>query len=573
MTSKNERGIRMAFDGLFTSATVHDLQQLTNGRISKIHQPNTQEVLLIVRANQQNHKLLFSIHPSYARVQLTNDTQVNPPEPPMFCMVLRKHLEGGVILSITQEGADRIMKFTIRARNEIGDEIERHLIMEIMGRHSNLLLVAPEKTTIVDSMKHLPPSVNSYRTILPGQPYVSAPPQQKVNPFTLSKQEVEELLPKIETARDFVNELAGFSPVNANELFYRLQQVETDAQFNCWSEFLDAFRGGHCEPTISMANGKMIFSATALTYAERVEATCPNLASLLDKVYFGRAERERVRAQAADLERWLINEISKLELKMKKLKREQQAAEKLDTFQLYGELLTANSYAIEKGAIEVTVDNYYEEGQQVTIPLDPQKSAIDNAQRYYTRYTKAKNALTMIAEQLEKTAEDIQYFEMVLQQVMQASPEDIEEIREELMELGFMRARHRKKKQKSKRPSPEQYVSSTGIAISVGKNNKQNDYLTFKIASRQHVWLHTKDIPGSHVVIHHEAPDEQTLQEAAILAAYFSKARESSAVPVDYTEIRHVKKPNGSKPGFVIYFEQKTLFVNPEEDVVRALRK
>ncbi|HEX5565312.1 MAG TPA: NFACT family protein, partial [Sporosarcina sp.] len=209
----------------------------------------------------------------------------------------------------------------------------------------------------------------------------------------------------------------------------------------------------------------------------------------------------------------------------------------------------------------------------VKIPLDPRKNAIENAQKFYSRYTKSKNALVQIAEQLQKTDEDIQYFEMIKQQVMQASPEDIEEIREELAELGYLRARKGKKKKKPTKPQPESYESSSGIPISVGKNNKQNDYLTFKIAARQHTWLHTKDIPGSHVVIHHENPDEKTLEEAAILAAYFSKARESSSVPVDYTEIRHVKKPNGAKPGFVIYFEQKTLFVTPDEDIVRKLRK
>ena len=226
-----------------------------------------------------------------------------------------------------------------------------------------------------------------------------------------------------------------------------------------------------------------------------------------------------------------------------------------------------------KGIQEAVVDNYYEEGTTVTIPLDPRKTPIENAQRYYLRYTKAKNALIMIAEQLTKAKEDIDYFEMIKQQVMQASPEDIDEIREELAESGLMRARRGKKKQKPKKPSPESYMSSSGIPISVGKNNKQNDYLTFKIAARDHVWLHTKDIPGSHVVIHDTNPDEQTIEEAAILSAYFSKARGSSSVPVDFTEIRHVKKPNGSKPGFVIYFEQKTLFVTPDEDVVRKLRK
>jgi predicted ribosome quality control (RQC) complex YloA/Tae2 family protein len=563
----------MAFDGLFTTAMVQELQVLKNGRISKIHQPNAQEVVFLVRADGRNHKLLISIHSSYSRVQLTNEAITNPSEPPMFCMVLRKHLEGGTITAVDQFGTDRIITFDIKAKNEIGDDISRKIYVEIMGRHSNLLLVDPDRDMIIDSMKHLPPSVNSYRTVLPGQPFIPAPPQDKTDPFAVTEDQFVSLFPQLESAREIVGAFSGFSPINAEELLYRMKDVSLNETFAVFISFLASFKGKISTPNISEIGTKTVFSATALTHADKMLAEYETLGDLLDKVYFARAERERVKSQAADLERWLDNEIAKLNLKTKKLVKEREAAGKLDTFQLYGELLTANSYAIQKGMTEAVVDNYYEEGTTVTIPLDPRKTPIDNAQRYYSRYTKAKTALIMIAEQLEKTEEDIAYFEMIKQQVMQASPEDIEEIREELAELGFLKARKLKKKSKPKKPAPETYVSSTGIKISVGKNNKQNDYLTFKIASRDQTWLHTKDIPGSHVVIHDTNPDEETIREAAILSAYFSKARGSSSVPVDYTEVRHVKKPNGSKPGFVIYFEQKTVFVTPDEDVVMKLRK
>jgi predicted ribosome quality control (RQC) complex YloA/Tae2 family protein len=563
----------MAFDGLFTTAMVQDLQALQNGRISKIHQPNAQEIVFLVRADGKNHKLLISIHSSYSRVQLTNEAITNPSEPPMFCMVLRKHLEGGIITAVDQFGSDRIITFDIQAKNEIGDDIKRRIYVEIMGRHSNLLLVDPDRDMIIDSMKHLPPSVNSYRTILPGQPFIPAPPQDKADPFALTEAQFLELLPQLEEARDVVKLFSGFSPVNATELLYRLQDASAHEQFNVFTAFLASFKGTGGSPNLAEIGTKTVFSATALTHADRKLAEYDTLGELLDKVYFARAERERVKSQAADLERWLDNEIAKLNLKMKKLVKEREAAGKLDTFQLYGELLTANSYAIQKGMTEVVVNNYYEEDATVTIPLDPRKSPIDNAQRYYARYTKAKTALVMIAEQLEKAEEDIAYFEMIKQQVLQASPEDIEEIREELAELGFLKARKVKKKSKPKKPAPETYMSTSGVKISVGKNNKQNDYLTFKLASRDQTWLHTKDIPGSHVVIHDTNPDEKTILEAAILSAYFSKARGSASVPVDYTEVRHVKKPNGSKPGFVIYFEQKTIFVTPDEDVVMKLKK
>lgn len=563
----------MAFDGLFTAAMTDELQILKDGRISKIHQPNTQEVILMIRAGRSNHKLLISTHPSYSRVQLTEETQTNPPEPPMFCMVLRKHLEGGTIESIRQEGNDRIITLNIRAKNEIGDDISRSLIIEIMGRHSNMILIDPDRNMIIDSLKHLPPSVNSYRTVMPGQSYIPAPPQNKLNPFEVDEKIWSDVFSTTEGPKDVVNAFSGFSPIHAEEILHRLNGISPDQSFNVFQLFLSSFLGGKKTPTIAENGNKSLFSATALTFADKTIATFDTLGEMLDKVYFARAERERVKSQAADLERWLDNEVAKLKLKMNKLAKEQKAAEKLDTFQLYGELLTANSYAIQKGYNEAVVDNYYEEGTTVTIPLDPRKTPIENAQRFYSRYTKAKNALIMIAKQLQKAQEDIDYFEMIKQQVMQASPNDIDEIREELADLGLMKARRGKKKLKPKKPAPESYISSSGIPISVGKNNKQNDYLTFKVAARDQIWFHTKDIPGSHVVIHDASPDEKTIEEAAILSAYFSKARGSSSVPVDFTEVKHVKKPNGSKPGFVIYFEQKTIYVTPEEDIVRKLKK
>lgn len=563
----------MAFDGLFTKAMVKELQLLKEGRISKIHQPNAQELVFLIRSGGKNHKLLVSIHPSYSRIQLTDETITNPPEPPMFCMVLRKHVEGGFITAVGQHETDRIVTLDIRAKNEIGDDINRRIYIEIMGRHSNLILVDPDREIIVDSMKHLPPSINSYRTVLPGQPYIPAPPQDKLDPFLVTEQQFVDLLPEIETGRDFVQSFSGFSPINGEELYYRLQHDNSNEPFTIFKSFLSSFDGAISNPNISEKGKKTVFSATSLTHTDNTIAEFNTVSELLDKVYFERADRERVKSQAADLERWLDNEVAKLNLKMKKLQREKDSAGKLDTFQLYGELLTANNYAIAKGATEAVVENYYDQGTTVTIPLDPRQTPIENAQRFFTRYSKAKTALVMIARELTKAVEDIEYFEMIKQQVLQASPDDIAEIREELAELGFMKARNVKRKRKMKKPKPETFESSTGIRISVGKNNKQNDYLTFKIASRNEVWLHTKDIPGSHVVIHNEQPDEETIHEAAMLSAYFSKARESSSVAVDYTEVKHVKKPNGSKPGFVIYFEQKTLFVTPQEDLVRKLKK
>lgn len=562
----------MAFDGLFTYSITADLQQLVTGRITKIHQPNAQEVVLHVRANGKNHKLLFSIHSSYARVHLTEQTIENPAEPPMFCMLLRKHLEGGFISSVKQLGFDRIIIVEIESKNEIGDPIVRQLHAEIMGRHSNLLLIDKEQGKIVDSLKHLPPSVNSFRTVLPGQPYLAPPTQNKWNPLLVTEEELAIFFAETKNAKDVVTQFAGFSPLHAEELLYRMTSSLNRVQ--CFKEFIAGFSNGRTSPMYVLANHKTYFSPIELTHLHGDITVYPNVHELLDRVFFARAERDRVKQQAGDLERWLKNEIDKLSLKTKKLTKDFERASKLDQFQLYGELLMANIYAFEKGVKEVTVKNYYSENsEEITIPVSERKTPIENAQSYYTKYTKAKNALIMVQQQLEKTQEEITYFEMLAQQVQQASPGDIEEIREELAEQGYLKLRHSKKKKKPVKPEPERYISSTGTAISVGKNNKQNDMLTFKIAKRTDIWLHTKDIPGSHVVIHSSEPDETTLREAATLAAYFSKARESSSVPVDYTDIRQVKKPNGAKPGFVIYFEQKTLYIDPDEALILQLKK
>lgn len=561
----------MAFDGLFTIAMTTELQQLVTGRISKIHQPNAQEILMQIRAQGTNYKLLFSVHPSYSRVQITNETIDNPATPPLFCMVLRKHIEGGIITSVRQHETDRIIIFQIQSKNEIGDDITREIHIEIMGRHSNLLLVDPTRNLILESIKHLSPSLNSYRTILPGQPYIAPPAQNKLHPLEYS----EELLHVIQTvneSKEIVEQVSGFSPLHAKELFHRFQSGTNLVEI--YKDYMKEFEQGGVAKEIVEFGGKTYYSPNELTHIDGDKFREKTLGDLLDRVYFAKAERDRVKQQAGDLERWLQNELNKLKLKMKKLQKDFEQAEKLDTFQLYGELLMANAYAIEKGLKEVELINYYDEdGKTVIIPLDNRKTATQNAQSYYNRYTKAKTALLKIEQQFEITRDDIAYFELLLQQVMQASPTDIEEIREELMEQGLLKTRASKKKKKPTKPTPEKFIASDGTEISVGKNNKQNDFVTFKLAKKSDTWLHTKDIPGSHVVIHSDNPSEVALLEAANLAAYFSKARESASVPVDYTVIKQVKKPSGAKPGFVIYFEQTTLFVTPDEEKIRQMKK
>ncbi len=550
----------MAFDGLFTAAITKELHQLQTGRITKVHQPNAQELMLHIRAGGKNHKLLFSIHPSYARIHLTYESIDNPASPPMFCMMMRKHIEGGFIEKVEQIEADRIIQMTIRSKDEIGDDTSRILIMEVMGRHSNLTLVNGDTFKIIETMKHLPPSMNSYRTMMPGQDYIYPPKQDKENPFLLTKDAVPTL-----DADGWMATFQGVSKIHAQEL---ASLSPSDA-----FDFVMSFSSGGSQPGSAEVGGKTFFSASPLTHLDSSWVTAESLGHLLDRVYYQKAERDRVKQQAGDLERWLINERKKLTTKLKKLKTDMIRAENLQEYQKHGELLMGNLHAMTKGMKQVEVIDYYDENQaMLTIALDPKKSPSQNAQSYFHRYTKAKTALHEVQVQLDKTTEELTYLDEIMRQLEQASTSDIEEIREELMEQGYLKKRAKAKARKEVKIKPESYRASDGTAISVGKNNKQNDYVTFKLAKRTDTWLHTKDIPGSHVVIHDADPSEETILEAATLAAYFSKARDSSSVPVDYTEVRHVKKPNGSKPGFVIYFEQKTVYVTPDQETIRSLQ-
>ncbi|MED4989028.1 NFACT family protein [Parageobacillus toebii] len=569
----------MAFDGVFTYAMTKELQQaLEGGRITKIHQPFAHELVLQIRSYGRNYKLLLSAHPSYARVHLTNETYDNPAEPPMFCMLLRKHLEGSIIEAIRQVDFDRIITIETKGRNEIGDIHTRQLIIEIMGRHSNIILIDKDTNTIIDSIKHLSPAVNRYRTVLPGHEYIAPPSHGKINPLEATE---ETVLKKIDfhagkLAEQLVAAFSGISPLLAKEIVFRAGLANRATLPKSFISLMDEVRANRFAPAMYTNGEKEWFYALPLTHLQVEAKPFDTLSELLDRFYFGKAERDRVKQQAHDLERFIANEKAKNEKKLIKLKQTLEEAKQAEQYRLYGELLTANLYAIERGMKEIEVINYYDEnGATVTIPLDPQKSPSENAQSYFQKYQKAKNSLNVVQEQIKRTNEEITYFNTLLQQLETAAPKDVEEIREELIEQGYLRARATKqtKKQKPRKIELDRYVASDGTEILVGKNNKQNDYLTTKLAHKDEIWLHTKDIPGSHVVIRSKNPSEQTIAEAANLAAYFSKARQSSSVPVDYTRVRYVKKPSGAKPGFVIYENQQTIYVTPDEDLVIRMKK
>ncbi|WP_242246905.1 NFACT family protein [Bacillus cereus group sp. BfR-BA-01523] len=568
----------MAFDGLFTRAITHEIaNSLQTGRISKIYQPSKYEVLLHIRANGKNQKLILSSHPTYARMHLTNQNYNSPALPPMFCMLLRKHLEGGFIEKIEQIDLERIIQITVRSRNEIGDESVKTLVIEIMGRHSNIILVDTKTNVILDSLKHVSLAVNRHRTVYAGAEYVAPPAQHKVNPLLIETE--DDFIKPLDFLsgnmdKQLVGAFMGISPLFAKEVVKKAGMANEKALSEAFFSLQKPLLTHQYVPAMITANGKEFFYLFPLSHLQGNEKTFSSVSELLDRFFFGKAERDRVKQQAHDLERFMQNEKTKNEKKLIKLEKTLQDAGKADKYQLFGELLTANMYALKKGDKEIEVVNYYDEnGGTVKITLNPLKTPSENAQRYFQKYQKAKNSVAIVEEQIVKTNEEILYFDSLLQQMEVASSKDIEEIREELTEEGYVRNRKKKNtKKKPTKPVLDKYLASDGTEIFVGKNNKQNDYLTTKFARRDEIWLHTKDIPGSHVVIRSLEPAEETLLEAAKIAAYFSKAKESSSVPVDFTKIRHVKKPSGAKLGFVTYDNQQTVYVTPDADTVMKLK-
>ncbi|WP_338451998.1 NFACT RNA binding domain-containing protein [Niallia oryzisoli] len=569
----------MSFDGLFTRAMVKELtDSLKGGRINKIHQPYKNEIILIVRANGKNQKVLLSAHPAHARVHISQAEYENPSLPPMFCMLLRKHLEGYILEDIRQAGLDRMIIFDIKGRNEIGDTSYKQLIVEIMGRHSNIILVDRTRNMILDSIKHVSAAVNTYRTVLPGHEYILPPEQDKANPFEADEQD---LLRRLDfnagrLDKQLVSQYAGLSPLVAKEITFQAGLVNRTTLPKAFLALIERIKRHDYSPSIMESNDKENFYLFPLESTNNHHVKSFNtLGEMLDRYYFGKAERDRVKQQANDIERLIVNEKEKNEKKITKLKETLHEANKAQQFQLFGELLTANLYAVQKGLKEIEVVNYYDEnGSTVTIPLDPLKTPSENAQKYFTKYQKAKNALEVVKEQIEKAFDEVRYFEALIQQLETASPRDVAEIRDELIEEGYIRNRQKKQlKKQTQKPILDHFYASDGTEIIIGKNNKQNDYLTNRLAARDDIWLHTKDIPGSHVVIRSKNPTEETIYEAAVLAAFYSKARNSSSVPVDFTRVRHVKKPAGAKPGFVIYDNQQTVYITPDEETVIKLKK
>ena len=562
----------MSFDGVFTHAMVRELKdQLVTGRITKIHQPYENEVVLVIRAQGKNRHLLLSAHPSYARIQLTEIAYTNPENPPNFVMMLRKHLEGAILEDIHQVENDRVVHFTFSKRDELGDLQNIVLIVELMGRHSTIVLLNKETGKILDAIKHIGHSQNTYRSILPGSEYIEPPKQEQLNPFHASKEQVFKILSTAEIldGRYLQQNFQGLGRDTAEELVFRLTQRPNE-KMAVWAEFWQSVQDD-LTPTVGTKNDKEFFAPLAFETLENTTAY-DSLSTLLDAYYGEKAEKDRVKQLGNDLIRKVDNEIKRNQTKLAKREKTLQDSENAEEFRRDGELLTTFMTQVPRGAESVELQNYYEENAPIVIKLNPALTPNQNAQKYFQKYQKLKNAVKLIYNQIAEAKDEIAYLESVLAQLEIAGPMDIEVIKEELVASGYLKRKRSKKNRKQAPSKPERFVASDGTEILVGKNNLQNDQLTLKQARKTDIWLHAKNIPGSHVIVKSNDPSEETLLEAAELAAYFSKFRQSAQVPVDYVAVKHVHKPNGAKPGFVIYENQKTLFVTPEESLVEKLR-
>lgn len=543
----------MAYDGIMMHQVKKSLiDTIQSGRINKIYQISKYELLFQVRANRKNYQLLISSHPMYARVQLTSLTYPTPESPNPLTMLFRKLLEGGYIKEIEQIDLDRILKITFACHNELGDAIEYTLYIEIMGKHSNIILVG-KNNKIIDCIKHISPSMNTERFLQPGALYQLPPMVQKLNPFTSDFVEDNQLT-KI---------YQGMAPILSKEILYRIDQGE---------DFKEIMKQISCSQNlyITKANDKEYFHVIELTHLQGI-TTKYSLFDGLDLHFNEIDQKERIKQQTSNLLKFIQNEYQKNTTKLKKLKATLEDSENSDDYRIKGDLLYASLHLMQKGMTSVEVDNYYD-NTKMKIALDPKLDPKANAQKYYQKYQKAKNSIDVLHQQIELTEKEIDYFDSLMTAMAQATYYDALEIKEELENEGYLK----KKKQrntirKKKIPQFKKYLTKDGIEIDIGKNNLQNDYLTFKYAHRYDMWFHAKDMPGSHVIVKAQDLDEYTIRLAAKIAAYYSKGKNSSSVPVNYTLVKTLKKPAGSKPGKVILDNYKTIYIDPDEEFLKEL--
>ena len=584
----------MALDAVFLTALCDELQkQVVGAKIDKVQQPERDQILLNIRSRQGNHRLLLSAGTGTARVHITAQKFEQPQEPPMFCMLLRKHLISTVIEGVSQPNRDRLLVFDIGGYDEMGDEVHKKLIVEMMGQASNIILVG-EDNRIIDCLRRISSGDGIHRNLLPGMFYELPPAQKKPDFFSVSDEERNALWMQAEntTADKWVTAtFCGVSPLIARELVYRtygevspsvneLSAADRERFCDMMEVFAQSVSYKEFTPVLLTEEGRMkdfSFQPIKQYGSALQQQTMEGFSVLLDEFYAARDKAESMRRKSKDLQKKIKTTRDRSERTLLARREELKKSADRDTFRQYGDIIMSNIWRLNKGDKVLEAENFYlDDCPMVKIKLDPLKSPQQNAAKYYKDYNKAKTAQEHLGELIEKNEMELEYLNSVLDVISRAESErDLADIRRELTETGYLRKQKTNGKDRSKLQGPMRFVSSNGYEILVGRSNAQNDELTLKTARRSDVWLHTQKIHGSHVIIRAEdtAPDDETLYEAACLAAYYSQGRDGGKVPVDYCLAKYVKKPRGSMPGMVIYTDYKTIGADSSADILEKLKK
>ena len=586
----------MSLDGIVVNSIVKELNtKLLGGRIDKIYQQEKDEILINIYNEGENHKLLISASSNNPRVHLTDKAKSNPPNPPMFCMLLRKHLTGGRILNIEQFMMDRIIFIDISSLDELGMNSQKRLIIEIMGRYSNIILIDKNNFKIIDSIKRVNHDMSRVRQVLPGLEY-EYPIADKTNPLEINEGEfytlLEEANPNTPIFKFFYTNYMGLSPLIGKEIccngnidikrtIISLNLDEKKALYSSFKKIIDKIEKKYFTPVLiknNYNNNYLAFHALDINqFGNENKIYCDSISEILNKFYYKNDMADRLNQKSQSMTKIIETKLERSQKKLAKQKEELLEAKDREKYKVYGDLISANLYIIEKGSSEIEVENFYTENMdKIKIPLDKRFPAAENAQRYYKKYSKLKNANILLSKQILETEDEINYLENVLNSIDNCEEtNEIEEIKEELIKEGYIKGNRKNKKKSVAKTKPLHYLSQDGFHIYVGKNNRQNDYLTLKFANKEDLWLHVQKIPGSHVIVKNEGQSipDTTLEEAAILAAYYSKGKHSKNVAVDYTNKKNVRKPKGAKTGMVIYEDFSTIFVNPSDEIIEKIKK
>ena len=540
----------MALDGIVLNQLSKGLKLIIPSKINKIQQVSDTEILFTLRANNQNYKLMISAHSSYNRIHLTKRVYNTPEVPHTFIMVLRKYINGAIIKNLEQLGLDRVLKFTLEARNELGDIHPIYMYVELMGKYANLILVN-EENRVIDALKRIPPFENNVRTIHPGSPFLPVNVQaNKRNPYEDSDYQIQD---------SFTKQFHGFSPLLSEEVHHRLRHNEN------WTNIMNEMQNSNSLYVYEIKD-KQYFHIIELKHLQ-TKYKSYDLQEGMDQIFFEKEEKVHIKEQSGDLFKLVRQELKKSRNKLLKLNKTLEEAYDLEQYRIYGDLLYAYAYQFSQKQKQVVLPSF-ETGEDIEILLDEKYDIKQNAKKYYQKYQKSKTAQIEVAKQIEITENSIEYFENLEIQLEQADFQDAEEIREELAEKGYMRKKQQRIRNKKKKKPHFLSLEIEDTKIYIGKNNIQNDYITFKQAHKDHLWFHAKDLHGSHVVVDKEEVNEEIMRICALFAAYYSQGRDSSSVPINYCKIRQLKKPNKANLGYVTLTNYKTIFIDPDKEQI-----